>query len=573
MKKGYKAIPVDAWIISAAEFLSILSWCGATEYSITDSTLVLGDTQGGIGDYVVKDVEGNFSVWEDVDWLKYNALTDGYNISALRRPSTQSVNMTEASAGSTGITIADNANLDFGTGNFAIAFTGALDSWEEGSLLVQKWVTNVGYKLSILAATGRIQLKLNTADYFSSEAPDLEDGTSHTIVAVGTVGITNTTVDFYVDGEILGVQQTALNPGTVSNAAAIYFLGDSAARTAGQVSFVALFSRALTESEVLDLYRNGINYTDKWASSSAVYTSNFSATDDGWTASAGAVAGNVDGIAGEDDWLSLTVDNTNAEHYTEKALGLTVGKKYTYNYKFFLPGTNTAVNGLRFFASDGVTPYSNILGGINLPQSGSFLVDDVSQGVRIYLYNGGDIVFEEATGTDVAYVKGIVVTEEGARLALQPEGIQIDKWYDASSNGLNASYPVDGASLVVPLSARTKQPTPTAETTGAVTLTIARLLTGIITGTPDSPRAYTLDTGANIDALNRFNIGDFIDWVIINNDTTAINIITVTAAADHTVVGVMDVAANNALTGALWGNSARFRTVKTGVATYVTYRV
>lgn len=41
----------------------------------------------------------------------------------------QGVNMTYAASGSTGITVADNANIDFGTGNFTLVWRGSLPDW------------------------------------------------------------------------------------------------------------------------------------------------------------------------------------------------------------------------------------------------------------------------------------------------------------------------------------------------------------------------------------------------------------------------------------------------------------
>jgi hypothetical protein len=169
------------------------------------------------------------------------------------------VTMTAAGSGSSGITVADNANIDFGTENFTLYFDGLVPDFTPAAalILMQKWATNVGYELGITATTGTIYLKLNTTTYTSSVAP----------TAVGAV---NTTVDFYFDSVALGTQQTAANPGTVSNAASLYILGTSAVRTAGTVSDSGTFNRALSAAGVLDLYRNGIAFADKWGSQTAL---------------------------------------------------------------------------------------------------------------------------------------------------------------------------------------------------------------------------------------------------------------------------------------------------------------
>lgn len=117
------------------------------------------------------------------------------------------------------------------------------------------------------------------------------------------------------------------------------------------------------------------------------------------------------------------------------------------------------------------------------------------------------------------------------------------------------------------------QVTPTAET-GAVTLTIAKLLTGIIQATPAGAVAYTLPTGTLCDAGMTIGVDEAFEWVLSNISTTAANIITLTAGAGHTIVGCAKVPSNSTTTGGLWGTaSATYRTRKTAANTFVTYRI
>jgi hypothetical protein len=117
-----------------------------------------------------------------------------------------------------------------------------------------------------------------------------------------------------------------------------------------------------------------------------------------------------------------------------------------------------------------------------------------------------------------------------------------------------------------------KQVDPTVETTGAVTLTIAKLLTGIITGTPNDARAYTLDTGENIEAIGLFGVNDYIDWTVINLSTDADDhTITITASTGHTIIGYSIVPPNREATHT--SASAIFRTRKVSSGVYVTYHL
>ena len=119
------------------------------------------------------------------------------------------------------------------------------------------------------------------------------------------------------------------------------------------------------------------------------------------------------------------------------------------------------------------------------------------------------------------------------------------------------------------------QGAPTAKTV-ANTLTIAELLTKIINATPTATgatAAYTLPTGALIDAGVTMAVNDSFDWCIINNALAAADTITITAATGHTIVGNAVVQSLHASTGATMGYSAQFRTRKTAANTFVSYRI
>ena len=125
-----------------------------------------------------------------------------------------------------------------------------------------------------------------------------------------------------------------------------------------------------------------------------------------------------------------------------------------------------------------------------------------------------------------------------------------------------------------PLALIKSQVTPTAKTV-AVTLTIAELLTKIITGTHavGATQAYALPTGTLCDAGATFAVDTCFDWSLINLSAAAVDTITVTAGVDHTVVGNMIVQSVHATTGLLYGSSGLFRTRKTAATTFVTYRI
>ena len=58
------------------------------------------------------------------------------------------------------------------------------------------------------------------------------------------------------------------------------------------------------------------------------------------------------------------------------------------------------------------------------------------------------IIGESTTTGDYFYFDNINVVEVGATLDLEPAGIELDKWYDNSTNDLDAIYPSDGYYLM-----------------------------------------------------------------------------------------------------------------------------
>lgn len=97
------------------------------------------------------------------------------------------------------------------------------------------------------------------------------------------------------------------------------------------------------------------------------------------------------------------------------------------------------------------------------------------------------------------------------------------------------------------------------------TMTIANILTRIITSTTAAAVVATLPTGTNTDAGfagdNALAINEGFEWSVIN---TGPNTFTVTANTTHTVAGAGAVAT---------ATSGRFFTRKTAANTFVTYRL
>lgn len=130
----------------------------------------------------------------------------------------------------------------------------------------------------------------------------------------------------------------------------------------------------------------------------------------------------------------------------------------------------------------------------------------------------------------------------------------------------------EGVSAVITeLIGQRAQGASTAMTTDA-DITPAGLLSCLIIGTHavGATQTYTLPTGALLDAAVEMAVGESIDWNLINASAAAADTITLAnAATGHTIVGNVVVVSDNGAPA----NTAMFRTRKTAVDTFVTYRI
>ncbi len=194
----------------------------------------------------------------------------------LHRDPDQAVNLTAAASGSSGITVADNDNIDFDTSSFFVHLKCLLPDWTSSDpqwLLTKVWSGAVGIGAFIEATTGKLVFYYNAVAATKSTAGlGFTDGTTHAlkVVIVRETASVAGSVTLYADAINVGSSViSAGSPGTVSNALALYLMGNDTVRTASTVMEVIFGNHALTAAEVLDLYRNGVAESDKDGSQTA----------------------------------------------------------------------------------------------------------------------------------------------------------------------------------------------------------------------------------------------------------------------------------------------------------------
>ena len=377
----------------------------------------------------------------------------------LARESNQGVAMTAATTGSTGIQVAHSAVYANTTNSFGFAFNLLLPSYTVAAVLKNKFSGSSGVKLEQVVTSGIYRLTINTKTYDSTvpgggAASNLVAGTKHHLAVIVTV-VATTTVSFYLDGVLLNTTAAQANE-TISNSDILYLMGTSSTRTAGTITNFVMLNRSYTAAEVLDLYRNGIAFADKWGSQIPVYTSDFSAGVDG-LAKADAtnmiITGNTDSIDGEDDWLKVERINTTGRCDIDKTGVITLGKNYNVAIKIH----NPAGSALEYFSvSNGV--YTNgYYTPIAVPAGTTITtivrairkVGDTSTTLTISPADSAGNRTTTIAAGQIYYLKEIIVYPSGATLALEPEGIQPapGQWLDSSSNKMHAMQPATGSSL------------------------------------------------------------------------------------------------------------------------------
>jgi hypothetical protein len=270
------------------------------------------------------------------------------------------------------------------------------------------------------------------------------------------VSISGTSVGVYTLSGI-NVKRIA----TINNTSARIINGTTTTRTAGSLQASRLFNRALTSAEVLDLSINGPALADRGASQTPVYESDFSAGVDGATGTRLTIAGNIDGIGGEDNWLRGFADTTNSSHIftLQNSSGLVAGVKYRLSFKYFIPSANTTVKQLQLISITGAE------NSLTAPALHTFNVTDAATSVTVDFTMGsvGGYNIRQATSAgaagfigansvtdDLSYIKDVVFTRLGLTSELLASNAQSDtgQIFDTSGNKNHALLPASGATVV-----------------------------------------------------------------------------------------------------------------------------
>jgi hypothetical protein len=376
------------------------------------------------------------------------------------------VQMTAAASGSNGIQQLNNTNLNMGTNDFTLHWEGSLPDWTPSAIayLNYKISSSIGFIFSV-ETTGHLRVRINATNYLSTVVTGLADGSvaKVTAVVIRESASTAGSVVFYVNGVQLGaaVSITAGSPATTTQAINSYVCGDVSVRNVSSTQASRLFNRALTAAEVLDLSINGPALSERGAGQTPVYVSDFSAGADGWVPNAGnSVAGNVDGINGQDDWASLTRGALTGQLNARKSVTIPAGSKRTL-IRLFNP-SGSEITHVRIAISADITgPVSATV--VATPQNTQ--VDAVLNFESIANADIAVLPCDSAgnaasvTSGQVIYFKSVVHLKTGLVSELLASNAQSNtgQIIDTSGNRNHALLPASGATVVGANPARSRQ--------------------------------------------------------------------------------------------------------------------
>ena len=189
-----------------------------------------------------------------------------------------------------------------------------------------------------------------------------------------------------------------------------------------------------------------------------LYTSAFSAGEDGWSAGAATIVGNQDsisdGITSKDDCLKIT-STAESQSIIERNNGVVAGYTYRVTGEVYTPSSNTAYDSIAikdgFAGADEFFPSGKIVSNGSWV-SFSFEYTATASGTqRINLCKEGVSIISNVAGStgDVGYIRNLNFTQ------ITADG-HVTTWYDQSGNNnssnqtLASSQPkiVDGGTLV-----------------------------------------------------------------------------------------------------------------------------
>jgi hypothetical protein len=278
---------------------------------------------------------------------------------------------------------------------------------------------------------------------------------------VGFVATTTTTYILLENNGTTGTSKfdnvTSIDTYSVDNASNLYLLGTSTTTTEGSYYDGAIYNRALSVTECLNYCLRGPEIGDVGATQTAVYTSDFSAGADSWTATNSSGDGNIDGIDGEDNCFRMTISTTGTGRRINRTITqLNIGQMVQITGRVYWPVTNvnfdsfTIANGA---AGNIISPSAFVTNGTKgVWQSFSFIGPclETTTSIRFYAGNTAPSTSSTTEAGDIMYLKDIQIKKVGITGHWPAFNAQTNtgQLADRSGNKNHMMLPASGATII-----------------------------------------------------------------------------------------------------------------------------
>lgn len=346
------------------------------------------------------------------------------------------------------IELQNNANLNMDTNDFSVEI-GLTPSnvTDTGKRLISKTDGTTGFEIvineddlqvAILDNTNNVTLTNLATGIFTAGKR------SHIEITFDRDG----NIQAYHGGEPVGTPVACTATATIANASVLRIGTETGGTTNefnGEMNKVRLRTLVSTADEAKENYSDSaVKFEHIGASQTALYASDFSAGVDGWTEAQITAAGNIDTIGSEDNWLRGTLNAVNDRHYMKKEASMVVGKRYRLDFTYYLPSTNSHVDGVRMHEDNSTQFFTDILTDMDVATNVSVERTATTDGMRFMAYDGSTAILEDPGGNDVIYIKNVVITQIGAVGQWEQPGIGHGQWIDISGNELHGAVSAPG---------------------------------------------------------------------------------------------------------------------------------
>jgi hypothetical protein len=392
----------------------------------------------------------------------------------------------------------------------------------------------------------------NGYEYVCNAAGTVNFGAGATTFAVGDIVI-------YTSGVWTRIPASS-SSGTTNNTVTFATTGGASSGTSFNGSSAVTVSYATVGAEVAggssDITTVGVITTGTWESNLISPTYGGTGTNNG--SNTLSLAGNVSFVGA----YATSITSTAASTVTLPTQGTLISSVSP------LPGAVTGTpSSTTYLRGDGTWAAVSAGGGGTVTSvtgtgtvSGLTLTSSGTSAVTLTL--GGTLSISNLTSSNLSSTAGITNGQlANSSITVGSTSISLG----SSATTIAGITQITASSVISTSQIYNYAPNPTALTATA-TLTIAQLLTNIITVTSTGAVILTLPTGTATDAgilSGNLPTNESFDWVIINLGSSS-GAITMAAGTGHTYVGSATIAIST---------SAGFRTRKTTPNTYVTYRI